>query len=197
MNKYFFYHVITITILFLIFSFSFLQAQIPNDGFEKWDKGSPAGWWMNNKSVLHFLPVERTADAHSGKYAVKGTVKPMGNAMSSAPVIYTGSLKNKKFTISRRYPGISGYYKLKPVKDDQFVASVMMFKNGRQIGRGIKYFQAAKRYTRFKVEVKYKSKSVPDKCELLFTIYPSFGSEDKMQVHKGSVMFLDDLSFMK
>ncbi len=174
-----------------------VNAQIPNHGFEKWDKGSPSGWWINNKPVFHFSPVVKTKDAYSGKSAVKGTVSPMGKSMSFAPVIHTGTVKNNKISISKKYSGISGYYKFSPVKKDQLVAAVFMYKDGKQIGKGMKYFQSADKYDRFEVKINYTSDEVPDKCEISFTVFPGFGGKDQLKVHKGSVMYLDDISFIK
>lgn len=180
----------------ILFSFS-IKAQIPNSNFEKWNKDAPAGWWSNNKPVLHFSPVEKTTEAHGGRFAVKGTVTPMGGTMSFAPVIHTGNTKDSKFSISKKYSGIAGYYKFKSVKKDQFVASVFMFDGSKQIGKGIKYFQSAGKYSRFEVKINYTSDKVPDKCKILFTVFPGYGGKDQLTVHKGSVVYLDDLTFIK
>ena len=184
----------SVAILFMIFSFSNIQAQVPNSGFEKWTKGTPSGWWTNNKSVLHFTPVNKTTESHSGKYAVDGKVEFLGKAMPAAPVIHTGNAKNSEFKISKNYKSLSGFYMLNSVKGDQFVASVTMYKDGKTIGKGIKYFPASKKFSRFKVPVNYTAKGLPGKCEIMFTVYPGFGGTNQMMVHKGTEMSVDDVS---
>jgi len=171
-----------------------VNAQIPNASFENWTKGAPDGWWINNKPMFHFAPVSKTTNAHSGKYSVKGTVEPMGKGMPFAPVIHTSNVENSKFKISKKYKYMTGFYKLNSVKGDQFVAAVTMYKNGKDIGGGIKYFESAEKYTQFIVKIDYKTNDTPDECEIMFTIYPGYGGPDQMQVHKGTGILVDELS---
>ncbi len=158
---------------FTVFNYS-LKAQIPNANFENWTYTIPSSWSCNNEPVLNFSPVSKTSDAKPGRYAVIGTVKRMEKTMLFASVIYKGNLKDNKFSVTERY---SGYYKLKTVKDDQFVASVFMFKNGEQIGKGIEYFQAVKNTpkSKLKLNIKVSQYLINADCILLYS--PALGVE--------------------
>mgnify|MGYP000216966590 CR=1 FL=1 len=69
-----------------------------------------------------------------------------------------------------------------------------MYKNGKDIGYGIETFKSAKKYSQFKVKIKYKTKVTPDECEIMFSVFPGVDGTNEVTVHKGTTMYVDNLS---
>ena len=101
------------------------KAQIPNAGFETWAAGEPSGWTTTNYTD-YYVPVTKTATAHSGLSALQGTVVNYFGYLYP-PFVYTG------FAVSQRYAAFTGWYTSSPVGGDSLYGWVIMYKSGSPI----------------------------------------------------------------
>ena len=168
-----------------------INAQIPNSGFENWTSGDPDNWATSNAFPAGLINITQTSDSHSGSYAVRGEVinffgTPMGPVIQSGPGA-TG------FAISEQYHSFELWYKFTSVGSDKFSVNVGLEKAGNPIAQGAVALPATiSTYTHITVPLNYITTDVPDLAIIQLSITgPVTGSD----VHVGSVMLIDDLSF--
>jgi hypothetical protein len=168
-------------------------AQIPNPGFENWAGTDPDGWASGNVSAISLFPVTRTTDAHSGSYALKGTIVPIpGTGTPMSAVIQSGP-GGKGFAVTARYGGVTGYYKCSLLSGDKLGFNFIMYQGGNAIAGGAQILRASiSTWTAFSVPFAYTTSGTPDNCILqLQIIGPVTGAD----YHLGSWYELDDLAF--
>jgi len=163
------------------------SAQIPNAGFETWTSGSPTGWTTNNVTSVD-TPITQSTDAHSGTYAMQGTVVVLS---ISRVVAYYTPITWAGFAISARYGSLKGYYKFSSIGGDSLEVAVIYFKNGTGnasglFGTGV----SVSSYTQFTVPITFVSSAAPDSAWIEILISSSSG-----MTHAGSTFKIDDLSF--
>lgn len=167
------------------------NAQIPNPGFENWTSGDPDGWVTSNAFPAGLVNVTQTTDNHSGSFALRGDVVDfMGTP--TAPVIQSGP-GGTGFTISEKYLSFLLFYKFTSVGGDKFSVNVTFEKSGNIIAQGaVALPSTVSAYTLLAVPLHYTTNDVPDLAIIQILISGPVTGPD---VHTGSVMFVDDLSF--
>jgi hypothetical protein len=169
----------------------FLQAQIPNNGFENWTAGNPDGWATSNVFPAGIVTVTQTTDKHGGTYALRGEViNFMG--MPMAPVVQSGPDATGS-AISEKYQSFEVFYKFTSVEGDKFSVNVGFEKEGNPIAQGAAALPMnVGSYTYLSVPMEYFVDDVPDWAIIQISITGPIAGND---YHVGSVMFIDDLSF--
>jgi hypothetical protein len=167
------------------------NAQIPNPGFENWTSGDPDGWASSNVFPAGLINITKTSDNHSGSYALRGDVVDfLGTPM--APIIQSGPGATG-FPISEKYQSFELYYKFTSIGGDKFSVNVGLEKDGIPIAQGAVALPSdVNTYTYLTVPLNYMIEEVPDLAIIQISITGPITGTD---VHIGSVMFLDDLSF--
>ena len=164
-------------------------AQILNPGFENWTDCLPDDWATPNACGV-LMPISRSSSAHSGSFAARGEVVTLG-PVTIQPVLQNGADANG-VAISQRYAALEGFYQFSPLGGDRFSVNVAFFKNGNVVAQGaIAVATAVPAYTAFEVPLSYQSPEVPDNATIQIQIVGPNG----LDVHPGSVMFVDDVSF--
>lgn len=167
------------------------HAQIPNPGFENWTGGNPDGWATSNVISLGLVNITQTSDYHSGASALRGEVVTFGGNPIK-PVIQSGT-GGTGFPISEQYHSFELYYKLSPIGGDKFSVNVNLEKAGNIIAEGVVSLpDTVSTYTYLSVPLNYITNDVPDLANIQISITGPITGPD---VHPGSVMFIDDLSF--
>ena len=174
-----------------------LRAQVPNSSFETWRDGAPEGWLAANIPGVR-TTVLRTADAHSGFFAVQGTVVASG-FQRAAPSIVTGS-----GTVFAPYPGfrsttkplaLEGWYKFSGATDDMIKISVWIKGGGFTVGHAeATITNATTDYTRFVVPIVYDGESAPDTATIMIEIVDPIANTDE-RLDAGAMMTIDDVTF--
>lgn len=135
----------SIFISFSILCFTiFLNAQIPNSGFENWDDEYTPQDWTTNNFVANWVTVSRTSNSFDGMYAARLEI-PDVNGFPIFPVLAA------KFVVSQYADALNSYYQFYPV-DNEVILSVytFYFKDGLLAGSGsIDIENAASSYTLF------------------------------------------------
>lgn len=176
----------------IIFGISLVTtAQILNPGFENWTNGDPDDWASSNVPEAGLVNVTQTTDIHSGTYALKGDViNFFGTPM--APVIQSGP-DATGFAISEQYRVFELYYKFMSVGGDKFSVNVALYKEGNPIAQGaVANPTSVATYTHLSVPLVYTIEELPDLAIIQLSITGPVTGPD---VHVGSFMFIDDLSF--
>lgn len=179
----------------VVFSVTILiNAQIPNADFENWTNSKPDGWWSDDAPPV-ILPITQTTDAQHGNAALKGEVILFQNTLPVTPILSAGSdsLVGGGFPVTQRYASLIGYYKFAPVQNDSMSIIVAMLKNGNVIGDGTVKPNPAGTYTQFTANINYNTSDIPDTCRIFISIVNNTGGLNN--VHTGSVMYVDNLSF--
>ena len=118
-------------------------AQIPNSGFENWHlvgsgQGEDPDHWESNNQILDTPGIEKSTDAHSGKYALR--INATSNPFQS-PVIFLGNIDFDTTNRQGNFPGsiksrcagvplqkaprvLTGYYKLVTPSANQETADI-------------------------------------------------------------------------
>jgi hypothetical protein len=167
------------------------NAQIPNPGFEDWTAGDPDGWATSNVFPAGIVTITQTPDSYSGLYAVRGEVVDFFT-MPMAPIIQSGP-GGTGFAISEQYHSFELYYKFMSIGGDKFSVNVGLDKGGTPIAQGAAAIpDNVSNYTYLSVPLNYMIEEVPDWAIIQISITgPLTGSD----VHPGSLMFVDELSF--
>ena len=166
-------------------------AQIPNSGFESWSAGDPDNWATSNAFPAGLVNITQTSDSHSGSSAVRGDVVNF-NGTPIGPVIQSGPGATG-FAISQQYHSLELYYKFTSVGGDKFSINISLEKAGSPIAQGAVALPATiSTYTHLTVSINYMTSDVPDLAIIQISITGPVTGND---VHAGSVMFVDDLSF--
>lgn len=171
-------------VIVLVLAFSFIQAQIPNSGFEDWANSDPLGW-----STFDFLgdAVTQTSDNHSGSSAAKlQIIDYFGSALP--PILISGD-----FAVSERFGSLTGYFKFTPIDANQaFSAVILMAKGSNFIGGGaVDIYQASSSYTQFVVPINYSSGEIPDSAYIQISVLDTSGISTS---GIGAYAIVDDLS---
>ncbi len=167
--------------------------QIPNPDFENWTSGEPDGWVSSNTPLGTVITQSTTA--HHGSYSVQGTVvaTPVPG-INLAGTIQSGA-GGKGFPISQSYTGLTGWYQLTSVGGDLFAIDVV-FKpvtagdTGTAVGAA--RIGSTTGWTQFNITMTYYLPGPPDSAVINFSIN---GPTTGMDVHVGSMMLVDDISF--
>ena len=167
------------------------NAQIPNSGFENWTGGDPDNWATSNSFPVSLINITQTTDSHSGSYAVRGDVINFLSA-PAVPIIQSGP-DATGFVISEQYHSFELYYKFTSVGGDKFSVNVALEKAGNPIAQGaVALPSTMSTYTYLSVPLTYTTIDIPDLAIIQISIS---GPVTGLDVHLGSVMFVDDLSF--
>ncbi len=187
MNKPF-----ALSILSLLFLPYTLTAQIPNPGFENWTGTEPDGWTTTNVVDLSVFPITKVADAHSGNFALKGTIVTIPQiGFAQSAVIQAGPGGNG-FAVSVRYAALTGFYKCSLLGGDMLGLTCGMLQGGSVLAVNAARFTAnASTWTAFTVPLTYSGAGNPDICTIQATI---FGPTTGADYHVGSWYELDDLA---
>jgi len=177
-------------VIFIVLSVvSFMQAQIPNAGFENWTGGEPDGWTSNNNSFPGIVTTTQSNEAHSGNSAMKLSTTSFLIAFIPA-IVYNGMPGNYGSPISQRYGSLNGWYKFTKTLPTQVISiQALMLNNGNYIGDGtIEIFQETSSYLTFSCPITYFSGEIPDTIEINLQLFDTDGT-----VASGSAAYLDDL----
>jgi hypothetical protein len=178
-------------IAFLVGVIMTTNAQIINSGFENWTSGNPDGWATSNIFPAGLINIIQTSDNHSGSYALCGLVVKFGDVLVG-PVVQSGPLATG-FPVSERYHSFDLYYKFTGAGGDKFSVNVGLEKAGNHIAQGAVALPFnIPTYTHLIVPLTYNTSDVPDLAVIQISITGPVTGPD---VHAGSVMFIDDLSF--
>ncbi len=168
-------------------------AQIPNPGFESWTGTDPDSWASGNVSAISLYPVTKATDAHSGSYALKGTIVPIPGTSSPMSAAIQSGAGGTGFAVTARYAGVTGYYKCSLLSGDKLGFNFIMYQGGNAIAGGAQILTAStSTWTAFSVPFTYTASGAPDKCILQFQI---IGPVTGADYHLGSWYELDDLAF--
>lgn len=179
---------VTLFITFILVSYSFISAQIPNAGFENWDVvGNPVDWQANN-APPSYTTIIKTSDAHSDNWAVEGNVAVF-SVFTVGPSLYSGT-EAQGFPVNFRPAALEGYYKFAPVQDDFLQVQVHFSKNGTLIGVGANNLNPVSVYTKFSVGITFLSADIPDSALIAIFVASTTGFS-----HIGSKMHMDDLAW--
>jgi hypothetical protein len=191
----------SISLVLIVASTLISKAQIINSDFEDWSISSdlliPDGWTFAGVMGVA-VPVTRTAESHSGTYAVKGEV--VTTDLASPLNILTPTLfsvpygaEDLGFSVSERHYSMSGFYKFNPVEGDKFQIVVIMFHDTTTVGLGSQMIETgAIDYTPFNIDINYTSEEIPNLCSIIFSICGPSGKEG---YHDGSYYIVDELDF--
>lgn len=174
-------------------------AQIPNAGFENWtgtaEPFTLTSWYTDN--ILGFppyvpavIPVTRSAAAHTGSYAVQGTV--LGYTLGAEGAAYEPWIE-AYFGYAGRPASLTGWYKYTPVAHDTLQVTVELYSNNLSQVIAISDWglSPAAVYTKFTAPLEYFGAGTPDSVWIWVTIGPG----DNDTLHLGSTFLLDDLAF--
>jgi len=177
-------------LLVLLVCFSFLRAQVPNEGFENWTAGEPDFWTTNNSDPD--ITITQSNSAHSGSFALKGECIPFVPPFLPVlgPVALCAGANDEGFPIEFRYNSLKGFYKFNSQNGDQIFVALEVNNGTQTIGVGSIALNSASSYTQFEVPIIYVDPTTPNKCILSFQILnPGSG----VPISVGSEMYIDDL----
>jgi hypothetical protein len=180
-----------------------LNAQIPNSGFENWNRTGaymePEGWATANPySRGSYYPVTRSTDhypAGVGNYSVRlennilfltdfagvGIIMPETLAAPS-PV----------FPVSEHPNSLTGYYKFAPQNNDTMYIQMTLYNNGSDVARAsFKTDVAAQNWTSFNVP--FDNYTTADMGNMIIAAYNADGPQHLP--HGNSVLHVDNLNY--
>ena len=172
--------------------FTGTSVNIPGSSFELWhtEKGIDLpSWYYSAKGMIpnEILNsgVVRTTDAVSNNYAVMLiTTSQAAGGMNSGNEIFG------KFPVFARHQSLTGYYKFFPMNNDTMSISIIVYKNGADIGRGgFIQWNSISSYTPFITDIIYTGPTeIPDSASISINAYngPPCGN---------SVLYIDNLNF--
>jgi len=172
--------------------FTGTSLNIPGNDFEYWhtEQGIDLpGWYYSAKGLIPNeiinCGVIRTTDAVSNKYAAK-----LKTASQAAGGINSGNEITGKFPVFARHQSLTGYYKFFPVNNDTMSVSIIMYKNGTNIGRGdFIQWNAISTYTPFITDIMYSGPTeIPDSASVSIYAYNE-------QPRGNSELYIDNLNF--
>ncbi len=175
--------------LFILISYSFSFAQVPNGGFETWTAGSPDGWLTNNVPGI-VTPVTQSSSSHSGSSAAKGEVVDyLGSIIP--PILFSTDLSGRGFPITARYNSMKVYLRYSPAGGDSIYFYVGVSLNGEVIGAGI-YATGAllNNYTEINIPIEYAVSGTPDTAIIAIVI----DGPNEEDPHVGSEFYVDDIT---
>jgi len=164
--------------------------QIPNAGFERWSDGNPDSWDTDNDPSSNYIPITQTDTAHSGLYAVKGTV--LYRFLGPFPPNLCGGCTTG-FPVSVHYVQLRGYYQWIPIDGDRLWITVNMLFQGSGVGVGL--FEergTVTAYREFVAQINYAGNFIPDAAIIQIGVLVAPGDPT---IHFGSTYYIGDLSF--
>ncbi len=167
------------------------NAQVPNAGFESWTSGNPDNWATSNAFPAGLVNVTQSSDSHTGSSALQGNVVSFFGT-PAGPLIQSGT-DATGFAITAAYHSIDLWYKFTGVGGDKFSVNVSLDKSGTSIAQGAIALPATMNtYTHLTLPLNYTTSEVPDVAIIQISITGPVTGND---VHTGSVMLVDDISF--
>lgn len=187
------WRILTYFALLLTFSASFCAtyAQIPNSDFEKWTNEFPDDWAIHHP---YRGQIWKTTDAQSGSFAAEGIPR----RLSAPGYPFLGyaaiGMTSSKFRVEYDYSVLRGYYKFFPQQGDVLQISIILFKDGNQVGFGESILdKTVTRYSPFEVKINYgQLRAQPDTAFIIIRITDP---TRPWGAHHDSRMFIDNLSF--
>lgn len=194
------------TLLIFIFSASYINAQIPNAGFENWTNlgfyEDPQDWFSFNflGGLNGPYAITKSSDAHSGNSSVKMEVVTTANGDTVPALLLSGDFLTgvTKFPITDKYIDFTGWVKYSPAaNNDTFVAAVLLYKwdavnmVSDLIGvGGVFIANSLNNWTSFSAPISYISGDIPDSASIVLGI-----SSGETSGTPGSTVHVDDLGF--
>jgi hypothetical protein len=169
-----------------------LFAQVPNGGFEIWrDECTPDAWGTSSICGA-FMPITKTATAHSGSFAVRGEVVQIAT-VAIHPLLQSGP-EGAGFPISERYTSVDAFYRFAPIGGDRFGFNVAFMKGETVVAQGAKFFPATTgaNYEPCSTPMTYFTDDIPDTAIIQVQVIGPVAGDD---YHPGSVMYVDDVTF--
>jgi hypothetical protein len=177
-------------LFFLLIMPTLAIAQVPNASFENWTNGLPDSW-TGNIAPPDLIPITQSTDAHSGTYAVQGTVVDyMGSAVP--PNFYPLSSSGLGFNISQRYNYFLFWYKANFIGTDVGTVNVVIYhSSGISIGYGYSYFTSSANYVLMYVPLSYTSSGNAAHAQVTISMADTASNG----FHLGSDFIIDDFGF--
>ncbi len=167
------------------------RAQIPNPGFETWTGTGanelPTGWVTGNIPGFA-VPITKTATAHSGSFALQGSVVNVLELGLYPPYFWA------HFPYAQRPGSLTGYYKFTSVSHDSLSMLVVLYKHALSTIVASGEFGSVTNvgsFTKFSIPLDYFSAEAPD--SVWFEVVLGDGDGDTL--HLGSGYVIDDLAF--
>lgn len=174
-------------ILLVLFSGNLFSQNVLNPGFESWTTGHPNNWYDNGFNP--YYTVVQSTDAHSGTYAAKGQVVPVGS-FTLPPTLSSSPNGSYGFTMTQAFTTLDFWYKFISDSSDVLDVTAVVYDISHFIiGTGNFQFGAAGSYAHGTVTVTYTG-SNPASCNVFFTINNTISSH----THAGSYFILDDVA---
>jgi hypothetical protein len=180
-------------------------SQLPNNEFEEWDLlqyQDPNGWATTNLfsaiSRSDRIGTSRTTDAYEGNFAARLEVVEYEffGFRDTAGTILTADINAARegFPFTGGYNTLSFYYKFMPAlpQNDHAVVSVVMRKEGLDIGEFIMFLDPADEYTKAEVFIAGLTE-IPDTC--VIAIAPGVVDTVSFNSVLGSTMYVDNFQF--
>jgi hypothetical protein len=170
-------------------SVAFAQNPVPNFSFEDWTN-SPL---LGDHPTYWFGIVEKSTDAHTGNFAVHGSVKDSGDQMSIMSAVFDNqSLQTYPgFTLPFRPIRFQGWYKLTSVQNDRLSFEVHIYSKGELVGGWlIEDSVTTLGWTHFDEPIFYASPNEPDTA-VIFVFFDN--SKGSYTTHVGSSFTVDDI----
>ncbi len=161
--------------------------KLPNGDFETWQYGWPYGWKERVKASA--TGIVQSDTAHSGSYAVEGTVVTGYNNAIVSP--------DMRFSIPffKKPQALNGYYRFSPIGGDKFFVDAKLYKDTNVVAEGTFLDSAsASVYKEFNLNIQSLTKTAIDTVDSL-TIEVSIKPGKLNQYHIGSTFLVDDFSF--
>lgn len=196
--------------------FVFGQTQPPNIDFENWETitgpigntyEEPVDWSSSNEctELINSFAVTKTTDAYSGTHAVRfETLPAFGNikingVLTTANMICTanGGGQEGGIDYTEEPDSLVGWYKYAPANNDSAYSQIMFLANNDMdtVSFTRLDLHAAADWTRFSTPINSVGVGqTAEKLSLLFS--SSWGDGSQGQAEVGSIMFLDDISFV-
>ncbi len=195
----------------LLLSFS-VQAQSLNGNFEKWNKKEPVNWHTSNvyeetggiKEEI-WINITKDTSAHRGLYGAKGEVINVADE-GEPPLMWRPYLKsgivvsNKEVPYKNKPKQICGYYNFQSVGGDRFIVKAALGREVNGKNEIIAYSfvwqdtSTLPGYHELVMDLTYiDTINTPTFISLSFEIGTS---QPGLQVHEGSVFYVDDFLCM-
>jgi len=170
-------------------SVALAQNPIPNPGFEDWTSGEPDHWFTTNIAAQG--TIVQSSDARSGNWAIEGNVVEVIPGFTFPPSFQ--SENGLGFLVSQRYGSLGAYLKFNPVDSEIVVISVLMYKDGVNIGGGVGFDSTGQSvYEEIVVPITYGTSEIPDTA-VIFCGMTSAGEGSLVDL--GAWFRFDDFSF--
>jgi hypothetical protein len=200
----------------LISTVGFSQTQVPNIDFENWETlngpisntyEEPVDWSTSNEctAIVNQFAVTKSTDAQSGSYSVRmetfqafGNIKANGIITTSQMIcLANGGGQEGGMAYTDMYPdSLAGWFKYAPANSDSGYCQIMWLSDNELDTTCFTRidFHAAANWTRFSAPLCPEEAGSSAKLSMLFSSSWGDGSQGEAEV--GSVLFLDNISFV-